>query len=64
MRLGYKQQRAVDFLRKRGTPQYFNYRTAENRRIVDSLEKRGLVSVFHYPPDACRDVLVSLADCN
>ena len=65
-KLGYKQQRAIDFLAKTGKPHHFNYRTRENRRIVDSLERRGLVSVFRYPPTACRDVLVSLAtaaDC-
>ena len=67
MKLGYKQQRTIDFLRKVGKPTYVTYRTAEDRRIVDSLERRGLIGVFRYPPGASRDAFVTLAasgDCN
>jgi len=61
MKLGYLQQRAMDFLIEHGNKShYFCYNNRENRRIVDSLEKRGLISVFRYPPSASRDCLVTL----
>lgn len=60
MKLGPLQQRAIAFLKRAGKPVHFNYRTSKNRRIVDSLERRGIITVFRYPPDACKDVLVTL----
>lgn len=48
MFLGYKQKRAIDFLKKHGKPQYFSYKGQENKRIVDSLERKGLIEVFKY----------------
>ncbi len=60
MKLGPLQQRAVDFLKRAKKPTHFNYRTYQNRRIVDSLERKGVITVFRYPPDASRDVLVTL----
>ena len=62
MRLGYKQQRAVDFLRRTNKPQHFSYKGKENRRIVDSLERRGIVDVFCYSPEPAKNttVLVTL----
>ena len=59
-KLGYLQQRAMDFLSKHSGPCHFRYNNAKNRRIVDSLEKRGLVSVWRYPPTASKDCLVTL----
>jgi len=61
-KLGYLQQRAMDFLTKHpNTGHYFRYNNSENKRIVDSLEKRGLISVFRYPPTASKDCFVTLA---
>jgi hypothetical protein len=59
-KLGYLQQRCIDFLVKYGKPCHFRYNNSKNRRIVDSLEKRGLISVFRYPPTASRDCFVTL----
>lgn len=58
MKLGYKQQRAIDFLRRANKPQHFSYRGKENRRIVDSLERRGIIDVFRYSPEIAKDNLV------
>jgi DNA-binding MarR family transcriptional regulator len=60
-KLGYLQQRAMDFLTKHpSTGHHFRYNNSENKRIVDSLEKRGLISVFRYPPTASKDCFVTL----
>jgi DNA-binding MarR family transcriptional regulator len=60
-KLGYLQQRAMDFLTKHpNTGHHFCYNNSENKRIVDSLEKRGLISVFRYPPTASKDCFVTL----
>lgn len=65
MKLGYLQQRTIDFLVKHSNRgHHLRYNNYENRRIVDSLEKRGLIDVFRYPPSASRDCFVTLAkDC-
>lgn len=62
MRLGYKQLRAIDFLKRANKPTHFSYRKAEDKRIVDSLERRGIIDVFRYSPEISTDnsVLVTL----
>ena len=62
MKLGYKQLRAIEFLKRTKKPTHFSYKGKENRRIVDSLERRGIVDVFRYSPELAKDttVLVTL----
>lgn len=62
MRLGHKQLRAIDFLKRTNKPTHFSYKGKENRRIVDSLERRGIIDVFRYSPELAKDttVLVTL----
>ena len=60
MKLGYKQLRAIEFLKRTKKPTHFSYKGKENRRIVDSLEKRGIIDVFRYSPElASISVLVT-----
>lgn len=62
MRLGCKQLRAIEFLKRTKKPTHFSYKGKENRRIVDSLERRGIIDVFRYSPEIAKDnaVLVTL----
>ena len=58
MRLGHKQLRAIEFLRRTKKPTHFSYKGKENRRIVDSLERRGIVDVFRYSPELSKNITV------
>jgi hypothetical protein len=61
MKLGYKQLRAIEFLKRTKKPTHFSYKGKENRRIVDSLERRGIVDVFRYSPELAKDTTVLVA---